>query len=305
MRTVGIIGMGHVGATVAYTLFTKGLADELILIDKNDKKAAAEYNDLHDALARNDFFVKVRQQDWDALKDADVIITSFGDITASAKTGDRFAEFSINAKNAKQVGAEIKKSGFKGVIINISNPCDAVTQILQETTGFKRNRVFGTGTFLDTARMQRIVGEKLGQDPRNVEGWVLGEHGSSQFTAWSTVRVDNKIALQLFNEQQQEQISAQSNKNAFKVASGKGYTSYAITTCAVRLMQAVFSDAHLFAPVSVYNPEYRTYLGYPAIIGRHGIEKLIKIHLTEEEERKLKASADKIKQHLATLHKNK
>ena len=293
--------MGHVGATVAFSLFTHGIADELVLIDKNEDKVSAEYNDLHDTLARNNYYVNVRMQDWDALKDADVVITAFGDIAATVKTGDRFGEFKINAKNAREVGKKLKDIGYKGVIINISNPCDAVSQILQETTGLKKNRVFGTGTFLDTARMQRIVGEKLGQDPHNVEGYVLGEHGSSQFTAWSTVRVNNKIALQLFSEKDQEEISAQSNKNSFIVAKGKGYTSYAIATCAVLLTQAVFSDAGLYAPISVYDPEFKTYIGYPAIIGRDGIEKLIQLKLTEEEHQKLVNSANKIKEHLDSL----
>ena len=293
--------MGHVGATVAFSLFTHGIADELVLIDKNEDKVSAEYNDLHDTLARNNYYVNVRMQDWDALKDADVVITAFGDIAATVKTGDRFGEFKINAKNAREVGKKLKEIGYKGVIINISNPCDAVSQILQETTGLKKNRVFGTGTFLDTARMQRIVGEKLGQDPHNVEGYVLGEHGSSQFTAWSTVRVNNKIALQLFSEKDQEEISAQSNKNSFIVAKGKGYTSYAIATCAVLLTQAVFSDAGLYAPISVYDPEFKTYIGYPAIIGRDGIEKLIQLKLTEEEHQKLVNSANKINEHLDSL----
>lgn len=293
--------MGHVGATVAFSLFTHGIADELVLIDKNEDKVSAEYNDLHDTLARNNYYVNVRMQDWEALKDADVVITAFGDIAATVKTGDRFGEFKINAKNAREVGKKLKEIGYKGVIINISNPCDAVSQILQETTGLKKNRVFGTGTFLDTARMQRIVGEKLGQDPHNVEGYVLGEHGSSQFTAWSTVRVNNKIALQLFSEKDQEEISAQSNKNSFIVAKGKGYTSYAIATCAVLLTQAVFSDAGLYAPISVYDPEFKTYIGYPAIIGRDGIEKLIQLKLTEEEHQKLVNSANKIKEHLDSL----
>ncbi|MBD5431814.1 L-lactate dehydrogenase [Lactobacillus agrestimuris] len=302
MRKVGIIGMGHVGATVAFTLFTHGIADELVLIDQNENKVNAEYNDLHDTLARNNTYVNVIEQDWDALKDADIIVTAFGDIAASVKTGDRFAEVPINVKNAKEVGKKIKETGFDGVIINISNPCDVVSQILQEATGLKKNRVFGTGTFLDTARMQRIVGEKLGQDPRNVEGFVLGEHGSSQFTAWSTVRVNNKIAMQLFDEKHQEEISEQSNKNAFIVAKGKGYTSYAIATCAVRLIQAVFSDARLYCPVSTYNPEFRTYIGYPAIVGRDGIEELIELNLTSEEHEKLESSAEKIKE---TVDKNR
>ena len=295
MRKVGIIGMGHVGATVAYTLFNNGTVDELVLIDKNEDKCNAEYNDLHDSLARNKYFVNVIKQDWNALKDADLIVTAFGDIAASVKTGDRFGEVKLNAENAKEVGKKIKESGFEGIILNISNPCDVVSHILQITTGFKENRVLGTGTFLDTARMQRIVGEKLGQDPRNVEGFVLGEHGASQFTAWSTVRVNNKIALQLFDEAHQEEISEQSNKNSFIVANGKGYTSYAIATCAADLVEAILSDSRLYCPVSTYDPEYKTYIGYPAIIGRDGIEELIELNLTSEEREKLSASAAKIK----------
>lgn len=301
MRKVAIIGMGHVGATVAYTLFNNGTVDELILIDKDENKCNAEYNDLHDALARNNAYVNVRKQDWGALKDVDLIVTSFGDIDATVKTGDRFGEVKLNAENAKEVGKKIKDSGFEGVILNISNPCDVVSHILQITTGFKENRILGTGTFLDTSRMQRIVGEKLMQDPRNVEGYVLGEHGASQFTAWSTVRVNNKMALQLFDEEHQEQISEQSNKNSFIVAKGKGYTSYAIATCAVRLVEAILSDSRLYCPVSTYNPEYKTYIGYPAIVGKDGIEELIELNLTGQEREKLAYSASKIKQSVDEL----
>ncbi len=301
MRKVAIIGLGHVGATVAYTLFTHGIADTLLLLDKNQAKVEAEYNDLRDTLARNDYHVNVIMQDWNQLKDCDVLVTAFGDIAATVKTGDRFAEFGINSKNAKEVGKQIKDAGFKGVLLNISNPCDAISTILQETTGLSKKQVFGTGTFLDTARMQRIVGEALNEDPRNVAGFVLGEHGASQFTAWSTVSVNGKSAKELFTKEQEEKLSAQPNKNSMKVAFGKGYTSYAIATCAVRLIQAVFSDARLFAPTSVYLDEVQTYIGYPAIIGKDGVEKVVKLQLTSQEDEKLNESAEIIKKHIAQL----
>ena len=291
MRNVAVIGMGHVGATVAFTLFTHGIVDNLYLLDKNKAKAEAEYNDLRDTLARNDYHVK----------NVDVVVTSFGDIAATVKTGDRFGEFEINAKNAKEVGEKIKESGFNGILINISNPCDAISTLLQETTGLSKKQVFGTGTFLDTARMQRIVGEELDEDPRNVAGFVLGEHGASQFTAWSTVSINGKSAKELFTKEQEEKLSAQPNKNSMKVAFGKGYTSYAIATCAVRLIQAVFSDARLFAPTSVYLDEVGTYIGYPAIIGKNGVEKVIALELTSEEDEKLEESAEIIKKHIAQL----
>lgn len=301
MRKIGIIGLGHVGATLAYTLFTKAICDELILIDQNQAKVEAEYNDLHDALALNNSFVNVTLQDWDSLKDADIIVTAFGDIAKTVETGDRFGEFKFNAENAKKVGQKIKQIGFKGIILNISNPCDAISQILQKNSGLKENQVLGTGTLLDTARIKRIIAEKLIQDPHNVEGYVLGEHGASQFTAWSTVRVNNKIAVQLFSQENQEQISAESNQNSFKVAKGKGYTSYAVTAAAVKLIKAILSDARLYVPVSTYNPEFKTYIGYPAVIGRDGVEELIELKLTSEEKEKLTQSANKIKGYLKEL----
>lgn len=301
MRKVAIIGMGHVGATVAFTLFTHGIADEMVLIDKNLKKADAEFNDLSDTLARNDFHVKLKQQDYSELKDTDIIVTAFGDIKASVESGNRFAEFDFNSQQAKEVGQKIKESGFKGIIINISNPCDAVTTILQQTTGLPKNRVFGTGTFLDTARMQRAVGDELGQDPRNVDGFVLGEHGNSQFVAWSTVSVDHKPAVDLFDEEARKTLNQRTKDNAFKVAFGKGFTSYAVATCGVRLVQAVFSDAHLFAPTSVYVPSVETYIGYPSIIGANGVEKVVPLKINDEEQKLFEESANYIKKHVADL----
>lgn len=301
MRKVAIIGMGHVGATVAFTLFTHGIADEMVLIDKNPKKADAEFNDLSDTLARNDFHVKLKQQDYGELKDTDIIVTAFGDIKASVESGNRFAEFDFNSQQAKEVGQKIKESGFKGIIINISNPCDAVTTILQQTTGLPKNRVFGTGTFLDTARMQRAVGDELGQDPRNVDGFVLGEHGNSQFVAWSTVSVDHKPAVDLFDEETRKTLNQRTKDNAFKVAFGKGFTSYAVATCGVRLVQAVFSDAHLFAPTSVYVPSVETYIGYPSIIGANGVEKVVPLKINDEEQKLFEKSANYIKKHVADL----
>lgn len=301
MRKVAIIGMGHVGATVAFTLFTHGITDEMVLIDKNPKKADAEFNDLSDTLARNDFHVKLKQQDYSELKDTDIIVTAFGDIKASVESGNRFAEFDFNSQQAKEVGQKIKESGFKGIIINISNPCDAVTTILQQTTGLPKNRVFGTGTFLDTARMQRAVGDELGQDPRNVDGFVLGEHGNSQFVAWSTVSVDHKPAVDLFDEETRKTLNQRTKDNAFKVAFGKGFTSYAVATCGVRLVQAVFSDAHLFAPTSVYVPSVETYIGYPSIIGANGVEKVVPLKINDEEQKLFEESANYIKKHVADL----
>lgn len=163
MRKVGVIGLGHVGSTVAYTLVTKGIADELVLIDTNEAKCTAEFYDLLDSLGRLDTYTKLSMNDYKALQDADVVITAFGDIKALADGGNRFLEYSFNCQQAKQVGTALKEAGFHGVLINISNPCDVITGLLQHYTGLSRQQVFGTGTFLDTARMQRAVSMSLDQ----------------------------------------------------------------------------------------------------------------------------------------------
>ncbi|GAJ27257.1 L-lactate dehydrogenase [Liquorilactobacillus sucicola DSM 21376 = JCM 15457] len=304
MRKIGVIGLGHVGATIAYTLVTKGIADELVLIDSNEDKAVAEEYDLRDTLSRLDTFTKIIPQDYTALKDADVIITAFGNISAIKMDGDRFGELNYNAAVVAEVAQKIKKVGFNGVLINISNPCDVITTLLQRQTGLSKKQVFGTGTFLDTARMQRAVGQAVHEDPKNISGYVLGEHGESQFTAWSTVEVKGHTiedaaavcGLDLAD------LDHRARRGGWLIFSGKHYTCYAITTCAIKLALAVLSDAHLACPTSVYLENYGHYIGYPAVIGRQGVVEINKIKLTIEEQAKLDNSAKIISEKLTSLH---
>lgn len=303
MRKFGIIGLGNVGRTVAYTLVTKGIADSLVLIDKDQKKARAEQLDLQDAQARLNTTTQVTIQDYDNLKDVDILYISAGDISISTNGGDRFDEFKFTAAVVKEIAPKIVASGFKGFIIDIMNPCDAVTSYLQKLTGFSKQRVFGTGTFLDTARMQRVVGEKLNVNPRSVEGYVLGEHGNTQFVAWSSVRVQGE-AIQDLPEAKNfdfDKLADEAKQGAWEVASGKGFTSDAIATCGVSLGQAVLSDARLVCPVSGYSKKYDTYVGLPAVVGKNGIESVVDLPLTDEETKKFASSAQMIHDNVSKL----
>ena len=286
--------MGHVGATVAYTLVTKGLADELVLIDSNDDKCMAEQYDLLDSLGRLDTHTKIKVQDYSELKDADIIITAFGNIAALSLDGDRFGEFNINTAAAADVGPKIKESGFNGVIVNISNPCDVIATLLQKYTGLPKNQVFGTGTFLDTARMQRAVGQALNQDPKNVTGYVHGR--TRRITIYgmvngSSCRPSDCRSCQR-NNLDLEDLDKQARRGGWLVFSGKRYTCYAIATCAIKLALAVLSDAHLACPASVYLEKYGCYVGYPAVIGAEGVVSVNYTELPAEEEEKLQSSAE-------------
>ncbi|WP_230589419.1 lactate/malate family dehydrogenase [Gallibacterium anatis] len=296
MRKIGVIGLGNVGATVAYTIVTKGLADELVLIDSKQEKCTAEYYDLLDSLGRLENYTKLIMQDYQALADADVVITAFGDIKALAEGGDRFLEYHFNKEQAKQVGSALKQVGFNGVIINISNPCDVITGLLQYHSGLSKQQVFGTGTFLDTARMQRAVSQALRQNPHNIEGYVLGEHGESQFAAWSTITVQGEPIVEIAEKLSLNlaDLDKAAREGGWLVFNGKKYTSYAIATCAVKLAQAVISDAYLACPVSVYLEQYQCYVGYPAVVARSGIVGNRSLALTADEQQLLATSAKMI-----------
>lgn len=303
-RKYAIIGVGHVGAAIAFSLVVQGFADELILIDKNEKKARAEQLDLQDATARLSSRPKIKIQDYSELSDTDILFVTAGNIHAlDNASGNRWAEFEYTREIVKDIAPKIKTSGFNGVLIDTMNPCDAITQYLQKEIGLPGSQVLGTGTFLDTARMQRVVSEKFNVDPKNVSGFVYGEHGESQFVAWSTVSVNGlpietlapKMNLDL------EELEDTARSGGWAVHSGKGYTSFAIATCAIKLSRAVLDDAQLMCPCSSYNVKYDSYVGQPGIIGRNGVEELIDIPLPAKEEEKLAASAATIKEKFATM----
>lgn len=294
---IGVIGDGHVGSTVAQQLILTGLVDDLVMIDVNEAKVRADQLDFQDAMANLKHHTTITINDYSALKDADIVISAFGNIELEAG-GERFAELNYNRERIGDIAESIKKSGFNGILAAITNPVDAITNMYQELTGLPRKHVIGTGTLLDTARMKRAVGERMNVDPRSVEGFNLGEHGNSQFTAWSTVKVLEKPITEVAEAKhlKLEDLNDEIKFGGQTVYKGKQYTNYGISAAVTRLVETIESDAHTEMPVSNYQEKYGTYLSYPAIVGRDGIVQTVELTLTDEEEKKLKASAETIKE---------
>ncbi len=294
---IGIIGDGHVGSTVAQQLILTGLVDDLVMIDVNEAKVRADQLDFQDAMANLKHHTTITINDYSALKDADIVISAFGNIELEAG-GERFAELNYNRERIGDIAESIKKSGFNGILLAITNPVDAITNMYQELTGLPRKHVIGTGTLLDTARMKRAVGELMNVDPRSVEGFNLGEHGNSQFTAWSTVKVLEKPVTEVAEAKhlKLEDLNDEIKFGGQTVYKGKQYTNYGISAAVTRLVETIQSDAHTEMPVSNYQEKYGTYLSYPAIVGRDGIIQTVELTLTDEEEKKLQASAATIKE---------
>ncbi|OYS54590.1 L-lactate dehydrogenase [Limosilactobacillus reuteri] len=298
-RKVGVIGMGNEGSTVAHYIVAMGFADDLVLIDKNEAKVKADALDFEDAMANLPFHTNITVNDYSALKDADVIVSALGNIKLQDNpNADRFAELPFTRQAVKEVAQKIKESGFKGKIVAITNPVDVITSLYQKITGLPKNHVLGTGTLLDSARMKRAVAERLNLDPRSVDGYNLGEHGNSQFTAWSTVRVLGRPLTELADKRglDLEELDKEAKMGGWTVFQGKKYTNYGVATAAVKLVNAILSDSLTELPVSNFREEYGVYLSYPAVVGRDGVVEQAQLDLTEEELQKLQTSADFIKE---------
>ncbi len=301
-RKVAIVGMGNVGATVAHYIIAGGFTDDLILIDPREEKVIADAVDFEDAMANLEYHTNIFVNDYQALADADIVISALGNIKLQDNPDDdRFAELPYTRVQVRKVAEKLKEVGFNGIIVAITNPVDVVTSLYQEITGLPKNHVIGTGTLLDSARMKRAVAKKLNLDPRSVDGYNLGEHGNSQFTAWSTVRVLGKPIQAIADQRGLDLVALDkaAREGGFIVFRGKKYTNYGVATAAVRLVNTILSNALTELPVSNYREEYDVYLSYPAVVGRDGIVEQCQLDLTKEELQKLQVSADFIKQKFA------
>jgi len=300
-RKIGIIGMGNVGAACAHYIVAGGFVDDLVLIDQNEKKVKADALDFEDAMANLPSHTNIFVNDYSQLDDADIIISAVGHIKLiGGDHPNRFGELKPTGDSVTDVANKIKQTKFNGIMVVISNPNDVMTSMYQQILDFPKERVIGTGTLLDSARMKRAVGKAFEVDPRSVTGYNLGEHGNSQFTAWSTVKVMDQPVEELAkkNGLDLDQINEDVRMGGFTVFDGKGYTNYGGSTAAVRLSLAILNDAHIELPVSNYREEYGVYLSYPAIVGRNGILKQLQLDLPQAELDKLQYSADYIKKNL-------
>lgn len=292
-RTIGVIGLGHVGITTSFNLLTKGIADTLVIFDKNEGLAEAESYDLRDALGGLNTYTKVIYNDYAALKDADVVIFAAGDISAILG-GDRNSEIKTSKLAVDEVSPQLNASGFHGILIDISNPCDVVTTYWQEKLNLPKEYIFGTGTALDTYRMRRSVADALDVNVSDVRGFSIGEHGETQFPAWSTVRVNNKPILEI-DGVDYASLSESARLGGWKIFNEKHYTAYGIATIATELAEAVCNDAKRIFPVTCFDENYGFCIGHPAVVGRDGILSNPPMTLTEDEKHKYELTAKSIK----------
>ncbi len=293
MKKVAIIGVGNVGAHIASAAINKNLAAEFLLVDQNQEFETAQVLDLCDSLlfSHNS---RVSSADFGdkKVREADIFV-----ITAGAKQNPGETRIDLLAKNReilqsiKKSLGEIKKTA---IVILVTNPVDILTTITAEIFGLPQNQVFGSGTLLDTARLRWRLARKFDKNIANVHGYVLGEHGDSEFVAWSTVN-----GSEVLSAEEKEKIATRVREEAYDIIAGKGATYFGIGAAAAEIISVILNNSEKVLPVStVLNGEYGVQgiaLGVPAKIGENGVEEVLEINLNEEEKEKLQNSAKKLK----------
>ena len=308
-RKVGVIGLGHVGAHVAYSLAVQGIADELVLVDMKEQKLASEVQDLRDAAAYLPHRVTVNPGDFADLGDCDVIVNSVGKIEL-LETHDRLTEMDFTIAAVRGYVDKIKASGFDGVLINITNPCDIVTRELAMGLGLPKGRVFGTGTGLDTSRLLSALNRQTGIDHKSITAYMLGEHGALQFAPWYCVSFRGMPLDELAKTDEKfrfdrDALQKESIGGGWVTYAGKQCTEYGICTTAARMVHIVLHDEKAIMPASMeLDGEYGEtglFAGVPCLIGKNGVEQIIELPLTDEEKAKFHDCCEGIRKNMEHL----
>ena len=308
-RKVGVIGLGHVGAHVAYSLAVQGIADELVLVDMKEQKLASEVQDLRDAAAYLPHRVTVNPGDFADLGDCDVIVNSVGKIEL-LETHDRLTEMDFTIAAVRGYVDKIKASGFDGVLINITNPCDIVTRELAMGLGLPKGRVFGTGTGLDTSRLLSALNRQTGIDHKSITAYMLGEHGALQFAPWSCVSFRGMPLDELAKTDEKfrfdrDALQKESIGGGWVTYAGKQCTEYGICTTAARMVHIVLHDEKAIMPASMeLDGEYGEtglFAGVPCLIGKNGVEQIIELPLTDEDKAKFHDCCEGIRKNMEHL----
>lgn len=302
-RKAAIIGCGFVGAATAFCLMQSNLFSEMVLLDIDREKAEGEAMDIAHGIPFAGQ-MKIYAGDYSDIADAAIII-----ITAGANQKPEETRLDLVHKNVaiyKKILAEIAALHYAGILLVVSNPVDILTYTAVKLSGMPENRVIGSGTVLDTARLKYRLGEHLHVDTRSVHAFIIGEHGDSEIVAWSSANVSGvpindfcELRGHFDHSQAQEEIAEAVKNSAYEIIERKSATYYGIAMSVKRICEAILRNERSILPVSVMM--HGAYgindivLSMPTVVGIDGIETQVPVSLSEEEQEKLKASAALLK----------
>lgn len=297
---VAVIGCGSVGATAAYAMLLDGTPTELVLVDKNKDHAHGLLLDFEHSLSLMQYTKITASDDYEACRDANLIV-----ITAGARQAEGETRLQLIEKNRKIFAEMIPALGKiapESILLIVTNPVDVLTYEALKLSGFPKNRVFGSGTMLDTARFRFHISEKLCLNPQSVEAYILGEHGDSSFPVWSSANVAGKplATFEGFSEEMAQSCYDDTKNAAYRIIHDLGFTCYSIGTVIKEIMRHIFQHSRIVVPLSVnLDGEYGhkgVALSVPCVLDSDGVSEIIEIPLNKKEQEQLAKSAQTLRQ---------
>ncbi len=309
-RKVVLVGTGFVGMSFAYSLLNQGGVNELVLIDVLKEKAEGEAMDLSHGVPYAPAKMKIKAGDYDECKDADIVVITAGINQKPNQT--RLELVQTNAKIIKEITENVVKSGFNGIFVIASNPVDIMTYVVAKVSGFPKERVIGSGTALDTARVRYLIGEYLGVSSKNIHAYIMGEHGDSSFVSWENAYVgckkmkdimkDNNHPMSDLAEIHKDVVNA-----AYEIIEKKKATYYGIGVALTKIVKAILNDENEIMTLSSYQRgEYNQeglYIGVPTIIGANGVKEILELKLTDEDQAKFDNSCNILRDIIKEIEK--
>lgn len=295
MSKIVVVGCGNVGMAYCYSLLNQIVGiTELVLIDVDKNKLKGKVLDLNHSLFNLNSTTIVKEGNYSDCSNADIVCITAGPSQNNIKSS-RMEDLYVANNIFKEIVPSIKNSGFSGIYLIASNPLDVMTYVTWKYAGCDSSKVIGSGTLLDTSRLRFVLSQIYNKPINEVTGYVLGEHGDSQFIPWSTVNIEK------LPESQMKIISEDVKKAGFTVCSSQGYTCYGIASALTRITRSILFDENSILPVCSYLDDYGIYISTPSIIGKNGVTKSNVIDLDKNEIEKLEDSVRVIKTAIGNL----
>ena len=298
-----LVGTGFVGMSMAYSMLNRGGIGELVLIDIDKEKTVGEEMDLSHGLPFAPQKMVIKAGDYSDCKDAEIVVITAGVAQKPGQTRLELAE--VNTKIVKEITKNIMASGFNGIIVVASNPVDLMAYVVYKVSGLPKNKVIGSGTVLDTARLRYMIADYMDVSSKNVHAYIMGEHGDSSFVPWSHCYVGCKKLTDIIKDKGRpiedlEKIHQNVINAAYEIINRKKATYYGIGMSLNRLVRAILDNENSILTVSTYleNGEYGqndVYIGVPAVINQNGVRELMQLELNSQEQEKLNNSCNLIK----------
>lgn len=297
---VVIIGCGNVGMAYAYALINQNTyVNKLVLIDINKDRVEGEVMDLNHCLPYAPNKISISNGEYSDCSDASIVVIAAG---VNQKPGETRTDLiHKNASIFKDIVGQVMKSGFNGIFVVATNPLDVMTYLTYKYSGLPSNRVIGTGTILDTARLRLMIGKKLCINSKDINAYVIGEHGDSEFIPWSNASISLQNIKEFFNEEELNDIEDDVREAAYEIIKKKGATCYGIGMSLVKITNSILGNENNVLSLSIYDEKNDVYVGLPAVLNKEGISKRVYLKLTDEEETKLQNSINVIKNNINSV----